>query len=126
MPPALPRKSRQSTFFWQGILILLPVGVLTVLGLYSLRQDRLLAEQDAKERGAAIALRMVQAVGGTEMTRQLTDYRNAKFALHAKLTQDLGLALRPRVSNPEDAAWQSIRAWVQSNPGIDLPAMPVS
>jgi signal transduction histidine kinase len=123
MQPNTPFHSR--SFLWQGILILLPVGVLTVLGLYSLRQDRLLAEQDAKERGAATATQMAQSVAH-ELAQQLTGYRNANFAWHAKLVQDLGLALRPRVSSPDDAAWQSIRAWEQSNPGIDLGAMPVS
>jgi signal transduction histidine kinase len=114
------------SFLWQGILILLPVAVLTALGLYSLRQDRLLAEQDAKELGATTALRLAQAVGGTEMDQQLRDYRNANFALHANWTGDLGLTLRRGVSKDGDAASQQIKAWQQANPGLDLSAMPVS
>jgi signal transduction histidine kinase len=124
MQSSTPFQSR--SFFWQAILILLPVGVLTAVGLYSLRQDRLLAEQDAKELGAATAARMVQAVGETEMTQQLRDYREVNFLSHAKLATDLGLLGRGGGSNPEDAASQQIRAWQQANPGVELPAMPVS
>jgi signal transduction histidine kinase len=36
-------------FFWQGLFILLPVGLLAVVGFYSLRQDRLLAETEARQ-----------------------------------------------------------------------------
>jgi signal transduction histidine kinase len=38
------------TFLWRGILILLPLLLLAGVGLYSLRQDRLLAEVEARER----------------------------------------------------------------------------
>jgi len=123
---AVPPGPRKPSFLWQGILILLPVVVLTVVGLYSLRQDRLLAEQDAKELGATTALRLAQAVGGTEMVQQLIDYRNANFALHANWTGDLGLTIRRGVSKDGDAASQQIKAWQQANPGLDLSAMPVS
>ena len=43
------------TFFWRGILILLPLLLLAGMGLYSLRQDRLLAGVEAKERCQNIA-----------------------------------------------------------------------
>jgi hypothetical protein len=39
----------KSTFFWQAVLILLPVAVLAVIGWASLRQDKILAEHDARE-----------------------------------------------------------------------------
>ena len=50
-----PRTSRKPTFFWQGMLILLPVAVLVAIGWASLRQDKLLAEHDARERAQTIA-----------------------------------------------------------------------
>ncbi len=43
------------TFFWQGLLILLPVVILAGLGLFFVRQDKLLAEHDAVERAREIA-----------------------------------------------------------------------
>lgn len=36
-------------FFWQGVFILLPVAILAIVGFYSLRQDRLLAEAEARQ-----------------------------------------------------------------------------
>ena len=118
--------ARKPAFFWQALLILLPVGVLAAVGLYSLRQDRLLAEHDAKELAGGIALRMAQTVAGTEMVQHLRDYRNANFTLHANRTTDLGLS-QGGGSKPEDAAWnQLIRAWQQANPGLDLSALPVA
>jgi signal transduction histidine kinase len=50
-----PRTSRKPTFFWQGMLILLPVAVLAAIGWASLRQDKILAEHDARERAQTIA-----------------------------------------------------------------------
>lgn len=58
------RQRRAPTFFWQGFFILLPVGVLAVIGLLSLRQDRLLAEQDAKQRAQQI---------GDDLARKIWD-----------------------------------------------------
>src|SRR5207247_2900956 len=50
-----PRSNRKPTFFWQALLILLPVCVLAVFGVASLRQDRLLVEQEARERASRVA-----------------------------------------------------------------------
>ena len=50
-----PRTPRKPTFFWQGVLILLPVAVLAIIGWASLRQDKILAEYDARERAQAVA-----------------------------------------------------------------------
>jgi signal transduction histidine kinase len=105
------------SFVWQPILILLPLGVLTGAGLYSLRQDRLLAEQDAREQGAAAAVRMAQTFGH-ELTRQLNDYREANTALlNSRMTGS---------GKSEAATLQRLKDWQQANPGVDLSAMPVS
>jgi signal transduction histidine kinase len=55
MSMAASRTSRKPTFFWQAVLILLPVAVLAVIGWTSLRQDKILAEHDARERAQAVA-----------------------------------------------------------------------
>jgi CHASE1-domain containing sensor protein len=49
------RQRRRPAFLWQGLFILLPVFVLALVGLLSLRQDRLLAEQEAKQRAQQMA-----------------------------------------------------------------------
>jgi signal transduction histidine kinase len=53
------RVHRKATFFWQAVLILLPVAVLTAIGWASLRQDRILAEHDAREQAQALADQLV-------------------------------------------------------------------
>ncbi|MGA2871327.1 MAG: hypothetical protein ABSF34_19460, partial [Verrucomicrobiota bacterium] len=54
-------------FFWQGVWILLPVIVLVVVSLISLKQDERAAEQDARQRAAeyvqSLALAMRFTVG---------------------------------------------------------------
>ena len=47
--------NKQPTFFWQGLLIVLPVVVLAEVGLWSLRQDKILAQHEAAERAQGIA-----------------------------------------------------------------------
>ncbi len=46
---------RPPRFFWQGVLILLPVAVLAGAGFLSLRQDRVLARLEAREKAQALA-----------------------------------------------------------------------
>jgi signal transduction histidine kinase len=46
---------RKPGFFWQGLLIVLPAVVLGSLGLFLLRQDRLLAEREAADEARKIA-----------------------------------------------------------------------
>ena len=46
---------RSPGFFWQGVLIVLPSALLAAFGLYSLRQDRLLAEQPAAQLAQQLA-----------------------------------------------------------------------
>ncbi|MDB6063832.1 MAG: Alkaline phosphatase synthesis sensor protein PhoR [Pedosphaera sp.] len=46
---------RKPSFFWQGLLIVLPVVLLTAVGIFSLRQDRNLARQEAVDRAQVIA-----------------------------------------------------------------------
>ena len=48
-------RADRAGFFWQGALVILPVAILAVVGLASLRQDRLLASQEAKERAEILA-----------------------------------------------------------------------
>src|SRR5207249_1370239 len=50
-----PHPNRKPRFLWQAVLIVLPVFILAAVGLSSLRQDKLLAEQEARERAQQIA-----------------------------------------------------------------------
>ena len=67
------------SFFWQGLLIVLPVVVLVAVGLFSLRQDKLLAQQEAVARAQAVADDLVpfiwNEVIASEMTNQTFSFR---------------------------------------------------
>ena len=127
----LPASHRQGLlretkiFFWQAILILLPVAGLAGFGLYSLRQDRLFAGQEAREAGQILAQRLAQAVR-TEGNEQLYDYRNASFDLHANRSADLGLSSWQGGDESESNAWAYIKSWQQENPEIDLYSLPAT
>jgi len=60
--PGRRRFARRASFVWQAALIILPVVILTMLGLLSLRQDRLLAEQAARERAGRLAQEVADRV----------------------------------------------------------------
>ena len=88
---ASPRTSRKPTFFWQGMLILLPVAVLAALGWASLRQDKILAEHDARERAQTIADDFLQKFSA-ELT-STGSRTNAAFSF--VVDQDGGLIFPP-------------------------------
>src|SRR5208283_4917298 len=105
---------RKPAFFWQGACILLPIAVLAVLGLFSLRQDRLLAEQDAKEIGASAARSLALEIGD-ETARLLAGYYSANFDWHALHAAELGLLQWAGGSNSEAATEGRIQAWQAAN-----------
>jgi signal transduction histidine kinase len=119
------KSKRKPAFFWQGACILLPIAVLAVLGLFSLRQDRLLAEQDAKEIGASAARSLAREIGD-ETARLLAGYYSANFDWHDLHAAELGLLQWAGGSNSEAATEGRIQAWQAANPGMDLAAMPVA
>ncbi len=63
------------TFFWHGVLIMLPVAVLAVVSLFSLRQDEQAAENDARQRAAENVQSLARAMRASvdeELRRFLT------------------------------------------------------
>jgi signal transduction histidine kinase len=46
---------RKPTFFWQGAFIMLPVAGLVVVGFWSLREDKVMARQEAVQRAQDLA-----------------------------------------------------------------------
>jgi signal transduction histidine kinase len=50
-----PRRNRKPTFLWQGILIVLPALLMAGFGLWSLRQDRMLAQLEVVQQAQKIA-----------------------------------------------------------------------
>ena len=109
--------------FWQACFILLPVAGLSCFGLYSLRQDRLLAGQEARESGEVLAQRLAQAIS-TDAGQAFIDYREANFDLQANRMSDIGLSSWQGGIKSENDAWQRIKMWQRANPGIDLSTLP--
>ncbi len=72
---ASPFHTRRPTFLWQGVLILLPVAVLAIMGWLSLRQDKILADHDAKERAQAVADELMSKIWN-ELTANTADDTN--------------------------------------------------
>lgn len=94
-----PDGTRLPGFRWQAVLIVLPLVVLTVVGLLSLRQDRLLAREEARERASRMALELAE--------RQ----RSAMLAVLELRTQPsgVGLSLPSRFETDSDLAEQRLR-----------------
>ena len=89
---AAPVHQRRPTFLWQAALILLPVIVLAFMGWYSLRQDKILAEHDAKERAQAIADDLLPKVWN-----ELTPRKNLKEQLAVEIDQAGHLLFPPPI-----------------------------
>ncbi|HTI99759.1 MAG TPA: HAMP domain-containing sensor histidine kinase [Dongiaceae bacterium] len=119
-----PGRPRPSVFLWQAAFILLPVLVLAVLALISLRQDRLLADQTAREMGTSQA-RQLAAGAGAELDRQLQDYLVANDALQTRRLVALGLTDATNASS-EATPSDSIQNWQQAHPDLDLAAQPLA
>ena len=49
-----PRPERKPAFWWQGLLILLPVAALALVGLSAITRDRAAVQQGARRRGPEI------------------------------------------------------------------------
>src|SRR5713101_512058 len=71
-------RGRRPTFFWQGLLILLPVLVLATVGFFSLRQDKTLAQRDAAEKAQSIADELAQKLWSA-LAEQKDDQRSGYF-----------------------------------------------
>jgi signal transduction histidine kinase len=69
-----PRIPSKPSFFWQGLLIVLPVVALVAVGVFSLQQDKLLAQHEAADRAQAIADDLISLIWN-ELTTGWTDGR---------------------------------------------------
>ncbi len=92
---AAPRTTRKPTFFWQGMLILLPVAVLAAIGWASLRQDKILAEHDARERAQTIADDFLQ-----KFSADLTAAKSRTNAAFSFVVDPSGGLIFPPAWNP--------------------------
>jgi signal transduction histidine kinase len=110
---------RRPSFFWQGLMIILPVLVLAVVGLYSLRQDEQAAEQAARKRAADSAQSLARAVGDMA-GEELSEFLN----LQNVWMIDLNLNSQPRAGMSSDNDLEAgIAKWERTYPGLKLAAL---
>ena len=108
-----PRRNRPPTFFWQGVLIVLPLAVLAALGLFSLRQDKVLAQHEATERAQRLADQLAQ-----DLWAELTDLSGPNLPMF-KVDGAGALVFppasssvpNPRVLNPSDLTPAQEQVW---------------
>lgn len=113
---------RTPAFFWQGLLIVLPVAALAVTALVSLRQDQRAAESDARNHAAEDAQSLGQAM------RAVVDEELHRFlTLENVWTMGLRLAGQPSVSGefPDARLQADIEKWEHDYPGLHLAALAV-
>ena len=117
MHMATPRTQRKPTFFWQAALILLPVAVLAVISLVSLRQDERAAEQDARNRAAENVQSLARA-----MRSSVNDELQRFLTLQNVWMMELYSASQPSVSMefPNINLTADIEKWERDYPGRKL------
>jgi signal transduction histidine kinase len=138
----MPGQRSKPTFHAQATLIVLPVVILAAVGAWSLRQDRLLAEQEARDRARQLAATLlpgmaqrlavlhttITASASTQTTAPLESSRAIAFQIAAdgQLLNPAPLAglvpqpLDPNRLDPELARlWDTARAAQFRDPDID-------
>ncbi|HXR06651.1 MAG TPA: HAMP domain-containing sensor histidine kinase [Candidatus Acidoferrum sp.] len=116
---ASSNNSPRPSFFRQGLMIVLPVTVLAVVGLFSLRQDEQAAEQAARKRAAEDAQSLARAISGVagEELQQFLTLQNVCMI-------DLNVESQPSASMSPDKDLQAgIANWERAYPGFRLAAL---
>jgi hypothetical protein len=116
---ASSKNNPRPSFFWQGLMIVLPVTVLAVVGLFSLRQDEQAAEQAARKKAAENVASLARAVGdmaGEEIEQFLT--------LQSGWMEGLCSASEnPTNTFPNEKLKVDVAKWEQTYPGLKLAAL---
>jgi len=105
------------TFLWQGVFILLPVTVLAVVGLVSLRLDERAAETEARGRAAGNAPALARAMRGP-----VEDELNRFLTVQADWMNGLRLAGQSATNGafPDAYTRAEIDKWERDYPGLRL------
>jgi signal transduction histidine kinase len=102
------------TFFFQGLLIVLPVAVMAAVGLFAIRRDRVVVQEEAR-RGAAQLVEQLAAA--------LARHVPAQLAAHDRFSDSWynyhwDLATAGRGALPKDTYSTELSQWHGSNPGL--------
>ena len=106
---AATQNPRTPAFFWQGVLIMLPVVVLAVAALVSLRQDERTAEADARRRAS-------ENVQG--LARAMRSSLDAELRRYVQLQNMWASGLQDRQVIPDAQLQADIKTWERNYPGL--------
>jgi signal transduction histidine kinase len=101
-----PHRQKHS-FFWQGVLIVVPVAVLAGLGLISLRQDKQLAAQEAQQRARELVQQLSTGLGARVASQLFQSERTHTLPFRPALLSESGSVLFPLdwTSTPSPPDW---------------------
>lgn len=92
---SMPPKPRRQAFFWQGVLILLPVALMAGFGFWAILRERNAADQEAQQRAREIVSSFSDKFG-REVADGLTSATMALGSLNSPLT---GASVWPTTTN---------------------------
>jgi signal transduction histidine kinase len=115
------REPKRPGFFWQGMLIVLPVLVMAIVAVTAIRNDRVSVEREARQLGAATATSLAQAIA-QEVGQQLEEYREVNLNFNNQRAAILSLG--PTNAASSQSIIELIEAWQKSNPHLDLATLP--
>ncbi|HTV43660.1 MAG TPA: HAMP domain-containing sensor histidine kinase [Candidatus Sulfotelmatobacter sp.] len=115
LEPVRDGTSIKRPFFWQAVFILLPVALLSVVSLVSLRRDAQLAEQDARNR----AVDDVQSLADA-MRASVNDEFQRFIALENVWMEGVREAGQPTITGVffDDKLKSDIAKWERDYPGL--------
>jgi signal transduction histidine kinase len=120
MPPSItrmnatgPRPPRRPTFLWQATLVVLPVAILAILGLFAVRRDYAASEQDARQRADDIT-RSLSTQLGRDLASELLEQER-----FGSIWEGMGISGGP-------VRWPETNALPSPPPALELYAREIS
>ena len=116
--PGFSSDKKTAAFFWQGAFIILPVAVLAVVSLISLRQDERTAETEARKRAAENVQSLARAMR-VSVDEELHRY----LALQNMWTMELHSESQPSMTTqgfPSKEVAADIAKWERDYPRFKL------
>jgi signal transduction histidine kinase len=107
--------NRKPTFFWQGLLIILPVVMMSVIGLVAVRRDRAAVEAEA-QRGAGQLVSQLAFVLTNSLPTQLAAYDRFSDVWYGYQWE---LTRKPQLSTPSENYASELAQWQGTNPGLN-------